>query len=94
LRRITLLKKLFIGNLPTDVSEQAVTAMCSEFGPVHSVRLATDRLTGKFRGFCLVEMDSQQAKAAIAALDGRRLGEKSLRVRFDDVRGPRGRRHR
>jgi len=88
------LKKLFIGNLPEDVSEAAVTAMCSQFGLVRSVRLATDRLTGRFRGFCLVEMDSQQAKAAIAALDGTRLGDKSLRVRFDDIRGPRGRRHR
>ncbi len=68
--------------------------MCSEFGAVRSVRLATDRLTGRFRGFCLVEMEGDQAKAAIAGLDGKVLGDKSLRVRFDDIRGPRGRRHR
>lgn len=68
--------------------------MCSEFGAVHSVRLATDRITGKFRGFCLVAMERQHAEAAIAGLDGKVLGSNTLRVRFDDIRGPRGRRHR
>lgn len=88
------MKKLYIGNLPADVSENTIIAMCSEFGTVHSVRLAMDRLTGKFRGFCLVAMDRQPAEAAIAALDGKVLGDNTLRVRFDDIRGPRGRRHR
>lgn len=85
---------MFVGGLPPDASEDSVREMFSEFGRVHSVRLATDVFTGKCRGFGFIEMEGHEGRAAITALDGKTIGDKSLRVRFEDPRGSRGRRRR
>ena len=77
---------MYVGNLPAEASEESVREMFSEFGTVRSIRLASDVFTGRCRGFGFVEMEGHEARAAIAALDGKTLGEKSLRVRFDEPR--------
>lgn len=82
---------MFVSNLPADASEESVTELFSEFGRVRSVRLATDVFTGRCRGFGFVEMEGHEARAAIAALNGRSLGDKPLRVRFEEPRNTRGR---
>jgi RNA recognition motif-containing protein len=64
----------------------------SEFGTVRSVRLATDVFTGRCKGFGFVEMEGHEARAAIAALDGKDLGGKPLKVRYEDPRGMKKRR--
>jgi RNA recognition motif-containing protein len=78
------MKKMFVGNLPPDASEDSVSNMFSEFGTVRSIQLTRDVFTGKCRGFGFVEMEGHEARAAMAALDGKTFGSKSLRVRFDD----------
>ena len=78
------MKKMFVGNLPSDASEESVSDMFSEFGTVRSIQLTRDVFTGKCRGFGFVEMEGHEARAAMAALDGKTFGNKSLRVRFDD----------
>ena len=90
------LKKLFVGNLPGDTTEKSVRGLFSDYGTVHSIDLATDIFTGRCKGFCFVEMEGHEARAAQAALDGNLVGggERSLRVRFDDPRAARGRRRR
>lgn len=85
---------MFIGNLPRDASEETVGKLFSEFGTVRSVHLATDVFTRECRGFGFVEMEGHEARAAIAALDGRSYGGKFLRVRFDDSERRRGGRRR
>lgn len=84
------MKKIFVGNLPADASEEAVRHLFSEYGTVRSIRLVKDIFTGKCRGVGFIEMEGHEARAAIAALDGRTFGDKSLRVRFEDDRGTRG----
>ncbi|MGE0372271.1 MAG: RNA recognition motif domain-containing protein [Gammaproteobacteria bacterium] len=87
------MKKMFVGNLPADASEQAVGELFSEYGKVRSIQIATDVFTRKCRGFGFIEMEGHEARAAIAGLDGKSYGGKSLRVRFEDVdRRPGGRR--
>ncbi|HRJ43231.1 MAG TPA: hypothetical protein PL105_15205, partial [Caldilineaceae bacterium] len=49
-------------------------------GAVESVAMINDRETGRFRGFCFVEMPDAGATAAIAALDGKEYGGRNLRV--------------
>ncbi|MCP4700828.1 MAG: RNA-binding protein [Gammaproteobacteria bacterium] len=88
------MKKMFVGNLPSDASEESVTDLFSEFGTVRSIRLTTDVFTGKCRGFGFIEMEGHEARAAIAGLDGKTFGGKSLRVRFEDPRVSRGRKRR
>ncbi|MBK8162556.1 MAG: RNA-binding protein [Gammaproteobacteria bacterium] len=87
------MKKMFVGNLPADASEQAVGELFSEYGKVRSIQIATDVFTRKCRGFGFIEMEGHEARAAIAGLDGKSYGGKSLRVRFEDTdRRPGGRR--
>jgi RNA recognition motif-containing protein len=90
------MKKMFIGNLPQDASEDSVREMFSAYGTVRSISVASDIFTGKCRGFGLVEMEGHEARAAQAALDGNMTGndERPLRVHFDDPRAKRGRRRR
>ena len=80
------MKKMFVGNLPTDTSEDSVRSLFSEYGTVRSIQLINNVFTGQCRGFGFVEMEGHEARAAIAALDGKTFGGNSLRVRFEDPR--------
>ena len=73
-------KKLFVGNLPFSASEEGVRELFVEYGEVNDLAWITDRETGRFRGFCFVEMDQTAAESAIAALDGQDFDGRSLRV--------------
>lgn len=87
--------KLFVGNLPPETREGDVRSLFAEYGTVRSVDLAHDIFTGKSKGFCFVEMEGHEARAAVAALDGKPIKgvDGFLRVRMDQPRrGKRGRR--
>jgi RNA recognition motif-containing protein len=90
------MKKLFIGNLPPDASENSVQEMFSAYGTVRSISVASDIFTGRCKGFGFIEMEGHEARAAQAALDGNMVNgsDRSLRVRFDDPRASRGRKRR
>ena len=53
--------KLFIGNLPYDISEPELLNLFNEYGEVVNANLVVDRYTGKSRGFAFVEMDSRSS---------------------------------
>jgi len=75
-----LAKKVYVGNLSFSATEEDVRDLFGEFGEVESVAMINDRETGRFRGFCFVEMAPSAADAAIAALDGKEVGGRNLRV--------------
>lgn len=87
------MKKLFIGNLPADTSEQELEGLFSEFGTVRGSKLVTDVFSGQCKGFGFIEMEGHEARAAIAGLDGKDFKGKSLRVNFETPKagGRRGR---
>jgi RNA recognition motif-containing protein len=85
------MKKMFVGNLPFDATEDSVQAMFSTYGTVRSLKLVADVFSGRCKGFAFVEMEGHEARAAIAGLDGKTLGDRALRVTFEDPRGNRGR---
>ena len=73
--------KLYVGNLPFSYSEQELEGLFSEYGAVKSVKLITDRATGRARGFGFVEMESKQdAQKAIEELSRKKIGERVLVV--------------
>jgi RNA recognition motif-containing protein len=74
------MKKMYVGNLPFSSSEEDVQKLFSQFGAVESVNLIEDRQTGRPRGFGFVEMDTESADSAIAALDGTDFGGRTLKV--------------
>lgn len=74
-------KKLYVGNLPYSATEASIEAMFTEFGAVESVRIITDRDTGRSKGFGFVEMAvDDEAGQAIAKLNGASLEGRSLTV--------------
>ncbi len=73
--------KIYVGNLSFNTSEDSLRALFEQHGEVRSASMATDRDTGRPRGFGFVEMDDQgQAQAAIAALNGVELDGRQLTV--------------
>ena len=74
------MKKIYVGNLSWNTTEADLKDLFGTFGEVHSVAVITDRDTGRSRGFGFVELDQADAEKAIAELDGRDFGGRSLRV--------------
>ncbi len=74
--------KLYVGNLNFTTTEEGLrTAFAADGRTVKEVAIPSDRATGCPRGFAFVEMGSEgDAKAAMAALDGKDLDGRSLGV--------------
>lgn len=73
--------KLYVGNLPYDISEDDLREMFSKAGSVTKVDLIKDRDTGRSKGFAFVEMGSQsEAEEAIKQFNGATLGNRELKV--------------
>jgi cold-inducible RNA-binding protein len=75
-------KRLYVGNLPYDTDEASLREAFSKGGgTVERVHVVLDRETQRPRGFAFVEMATEeQAKAAMAAMDGAVFGARQLRV--------------
>ena len=84
------MKNLFVGNLNFQTTEADLTGLFQPFGQVGRILIVTDRETGRARGFAFVEMpnDAEGAKA-IAALDGREMGGRNLKVNEARPKGER-----
>ena len=74
------MKKIFVGNLDFGATEDSIRALFEAHGTVESVKLMTDRDTGRSRGFAFVEMADAAADAAMKALNGTNLGGRALNV--------------
>jgi RNA recognition motif-containing protein len=72
-------KKLYVGNLAWSVSDDDLQVLFSEYGPVASATVITDRETGRSRGFGFVELEDG-GDAAIEALNGQDFQGRPLRV--------------
>lgn len=86
--------KLFVKNLPQDMTEAEFTSLFSAYGRVRSMQLAREIFTGKCRGFGSLEMEGHEVRAAIAGLNGKELRGSVLQVaeeRKDAGKGPRRR---
>ena len=74
-------KKLYVGNLPYSASTEELADAFSQFGAVDSVRIITDRDTGRSKGFAFVEMASDDdAVNAIEKMNGATYNGRALTV--------------
>lgn len=84
-------KNLYVGNLNYNTTEDTLRTLFAECGEVESVRVITDRYTGRSRGFAFVEMVTEEgAEKAIGDLNGRTVDERQLRVDKAKPRSDRG----
>jgi RNA recognition motif-containing protein len=82
--------RLYVGNLPFHATEDLISQRFATCGEVKEVALMLDRMTGQSRGFCFVEMVTQEgAEKAINSLNGQDFEGRSLRVDVAQER-PRG----
>lgn len=82
-------KKLYVGNLPFSSSEDDIRELFEQYGTVHSVRIISDRDTGRSKGFCFVEMDDEAIDSAVAGLNGADFSGRTLKVDEARERAPR-----
>ena len=72
-------KTLYVGNIPFSTTDAELQELFSQHGSVESVRIVTDRETGRSRGFAFVELDEAGADRALS-LDGTEFGGRTLKV--------------
>ncbi|GAB2645087.1 hypothetical protein GCM10027035_43920 [Emticicia sediminis] len=66
---------IFVGSLPFKIQESELKQYFEEYGEVSSVKIITDKFTGRSKGFAFVEMpDDASAQKAIDALNGSDIG--------------------
>ncbi|EEF51888.1 28 kDa ribonucleoprotein, chloroplastic [Ricinus communis] len=79
--------RIYVGNLPWDVDNARLEQIFSEHGKVVDARVVYDRDTGRSRGFGFVTMSTEtELNDAIAALDGRSLDGRAIRVNVAEQR--------
>jgi RNA recognition motif-containing protein len=74
------MKTIYVGNLPFNATEDEVRSLFAQHGTVHSVKLISDRETGRPRGFGFVEMEGADASKAIERINGADMNGRTLRV--------------
>ena len=73
--------KIYVGNLSSEVTDDAIREAFVSFGPVSSAIVIKDRYTGQSRGFGFVEMETpSQAQTAIKGLNGKEIMGKEISV--------------
>ena len=73
-------KKLFVGNLSFQTTENDLTDAFSQYGAVEAVTIITDRDTGRSKGFGFVTMTEEDADKAAAGLNGKEFSGRALTV--------------
>lgn len=82
---------IYVGNLSYQVNDEDITGVFKEYGNVKQVQVPMDRETGRPRGFCFVEMETEaEETAAIEALDGAEWMGRNLKVNKAKPREDRG----
>lgn len=72
---------IYVGQLPYSVTEDDLKAMFAEFGQLESVRIISDRMTGRSKGFGFVEMPSNsEADQAMKSLNGKMVDGRNIKV--------------
>ncbi len=82
---------LFVGNLPNSVTEDELKSEFYEYGDIESLKIITDKETGRSRGYGFLEMADDDARRAINKLnnsdmDGRKISVRIAQDKKDTVR--------
>jgi len=84
------MKTIFVGSLAPQATEDDIRELFSEFGKVRKIELPRDIFSGRNKGFALIDMEGHEARAAMAALNGKSFMNSNLKIR-DEKEKPKGR---
>ena len=82
--------RIYVGNLPFRTNSDELRDLFAEHGEVQDCVIPVDRDSGRSRGFGFVDMDDEEARNAISALDGYDMDGRQLRVNEARPRGSGG----
>jgi RNA recognition motif-containing protein len=83
-------RKLFVGNLPFQTTEDELQELFGRVDAVESVTVMRDQMTGRARGFAFVEMSTEDgARKAIEQLNNSELGGRALTINEARPKAPR-----
>jgi cold-inducible RNA-binding protein len=72
---------IYIGNISYSMKEEELADFFKDFGTVKSVKIITDKYSGRSKGYGFVEMDDEaDCDAAIEALNGKEIGGRNIKV--------------
>jgi RNA recognition motif-containing protein len=72
---------IYVGNLPYSIGEDDLQGIFGEYGEIESVKIITDKYSGRSKGFGFVVMDNdEEAKAAIENLNGKTVDSREITV--------------
>ncbi|MGB4205860.1 MAG: RNA-binding protein [Bacteroidales bacterium] len=72
---------IYVGNVDFKANEDQLSELFARYGEVSSVKIITDKLSGRSKGYAFVEMaDEAEGNAAIAGLNGYALNSRELNV--------------
>ncbi|MDP6155516.1 MAG: RNA-binding protein [Candidatus Thermoplasmatota archaeon] len=81
---------IYVGNLQYDATEEQLREAFEEFGEVETIKIITDKYSGRSKGFGFVEMpNDEEANGAITGLNGKDFAGRTLRVNMARPREPR-----
>lgn len=84
------MKRIYIGNLSFNTTEDKLTEVFSGFGEVLSASIIKDKTTGLSKGFGFIEMpEDDGAFKAIKELNGKDLDGRKVRISIAEDKGPR-----
>lgn len=85
------MKNLFVGNLSFQTTESELRALFEPFGQISRIHIATDRETGRSRGFAFVDMvNDEEATRAMTSINGKEVAGRPLKVNEARPRAERG----
>lgn len=73
-------KTLYIGNLPWRTTEEELRNYFAEKAEIQDVRIITDRMTGRSKGFGFIEVNNEDAERIIAEFNGKDFDGRALVV--------------
>lgn len=82
------MKTIYVGNIPFRSSESELRELFEQHGQVYSVKLISDRATGRPHGFGFLEMDDETGTHAISALNNANFQGRTLKVNESHMRKP------
>lgn len=82
-------RKIYIGNLPYDVTEADLRELFKEFVGIEEIDIPTDRRTGKGRGFAFATFTDEKSAKEALELTGSKIGDREVRISPAKEREPR-----
>ena len=72
---------LYVGNIPYAIKEEELKELFQEYGTVVSIKIITDKYTGRSKGFGFVEMENDdQEEIVVKECNRKEINERNLVV--------------